>query len=95
MITTRRDYWTNLFAAAAILLGSIKTPYEEIKRRIVEVDEEKLPPAVLEQLVKYLPPPDTMGALAELKDQYNELAEAEQFAVVVSSDHLHATGSSF
>ena len=67
----------------AILLGSIKVPYEEIKRRVLELDEEKLTVAMIEQLIKYMPPPDQMKKLAELKDDYKDLAESEQFAVQV------------
>lgn len=69
----------------SILLGSIKVPYEEIKRRIVEMDEEKLDVAVVEQLIKYLPEPEQMKQLASLKDDYDGLAESEQFGCVMSS----------
>ena len=68
----------------AILLGSIKVPYEEIKRRIVEMDEENLSVAMIEQLIKYMPEPEQMTQLAELKNEYNTLAEPEQFGVKVS-----------
>ena len=68
---------------AAILLGSIKVPYEELKRRIVECDEENLTAGMLEQLLKYMPEPEQLGAMAELKKEYNDLAEPEQFGVVV------------
>jgi len=68
----------------AILLGSIKVPYEEIKRRILEMDEENLTVAMLEQLIRYMPPQDQINKLAQLKDEYNSLAEPEQFIVVVS-----------
>ena len=68
---------------SAILLGSIKVPYTELKRRIVEVDEEKLDVAQLEQLIRAMPEPEQMKQLAALKDEYDSLAEAEQFCVVV------------
>lgn len=68
----------------AILLGSIKVPYDEIKRRIVEMDEEKLDVAQIEQLIKYMPEPEQMKQLAALKDEYDTMAEPEQFAVTVS-----------
>lgn len=67
----------------AILLGSVKVPYEEIRRRIVEVDEENLTAALMEQLIKYLPSHDQMNQLAGLSSQYAQLAEPEQFVVVV------------
>ena len=72
---------------AAILLGSLKLPHEEIKRRIVEVDEENLPVAVVEQLIKYLPAQDQMNQLSALKDEYRSLAEPEQFGITVSPKH--------
>jgi len=68
---------------AAILLGSIKVPYMELKRRIVEVDEEKMEVAQLEQLIRYMPEPEQMSQLASLRDEYETLSEAEQFGVVV------------
>ena len=67
----------------AILLGSIKVPYKEIKRRILAVDQENLSAAMLEQLLKNMPEGDQMNQLAAMKDQYDELAEPEQFAIVV------------
>jgi len=70
---------------AAILLGSIKVPYMEMKRRIVEVDEEQLEVAQLEQLIRYMPEPEQMKQLAALNDEYDTLSEAEQFGVVVSN----------
>lgn len=67
----------------AILLGSIKVPYAELKRRIVEVDVDQLEVAQLEQLIRYMPEAEQMSQLATLKDEYDTLSEAEQFGVVV------------
>lgn len=72
-----------LWLLSAILLGSIKVPYEEIRRRILEVDEENLTVGLIEQLIKYLPEPEQMNQLAALKDQYSTLSDPEQFALVV------------
>ncbi|XP_059150637.1 protein diaphanous homolog 2-like isoform X2 [Physella acuta] len=69
----------------SILLASIKIPYTEIKRRIVSIDEANLTAAMLEQLIKYMPEPEEMKKLSELKEDYSELAEPEQFAVTMSS----------
>ena len=69
---------------SAILLGSIKVPYDEIKRRLLEMDEENLTSAMVEQLIKYMPDPDSMNQLAGLKDSYKDLSEPEQFCVTVS-----------
>ena len=60
-------------------------PYEEIKQRILRLDEEHLTPEMLEQLIKYMPEPEQLSALAELKAEYDSLAESEQFSVVVST----------
>ncbi len=76
--------WLLVVSFAAILLGSITVPYEELKRRIIEVDEDQLTPQVVEQLIKYMPQPEQMSQLAELKGEYKHLAEPEQFGVVVS-----------
>ena len=88
MILNSWKFWKDLVIwidiVAAILLGSVKVPYEEIKRRIVEVDEEQLSSHMIEQLIQYMPSPDQMSQLAGLKDEYATLAESEQFAVVVS-----------
>ena len=65
------------------MLGSIKVPYAELKRRIVEVDVDQLEVAQLEQLIRYMPEAEQMSQLATLKDEYDTLSEAEQFGVVV------------
>uniref|UniRef100_A0A803V693 Diaphanous related formin 2 n=1 Tax=Ficedula albicollis TaxID=59894 RepID=A0A803V693_FICAL len=69
----------------SIFLGSFRLPYEEIKNIILEVDEEKLSESLVQNLVKNLPEQKELNALAELKDEYNDLAEPEQFGVVMSS----------
>uniref|UniRef100_A0A8C3V1R0 Protein diaphanous homolog 2 n=1 Tax=Catharus ustulatus TaxID=91951 RepID=A0A8C3V1R0_CATUS len=72
-------------AELSIFLGSFRLPYEEIKNIILEVDEEKLSESLIQNLVKNLPEQKELNALAELKDEYNDLAEPEQFGVVMSS----------
>ena len=59
--------------------------YDDVKRCILRCDVESLPDSVLQQLISYLPPPDQLKRLQEFKAQYNDLTEAEQFAVTVSS----------
>lgn len=59
-------------------------PFSEIKRRILEVDEENLNTAIIEQLLRYMPEPEQMKQIASLKDQYQDLADPEQFAVEVA-----------
>ncbi|XP_060105384.1 protein diaphanous homolog 2 [Heteronotia binoei] len=69
----------------SIFLGSFRMPYEEIKNIILEVDEEKLSEALIQNLVKNLPEQKELSALAELKNEYDDLCEPEQFGVVMSS----------
>ena len=74
------------FFTPAIMLGSIKCPYAEVRRRILAVDEENLSELFIESLLKYMPEPGQMKQLAEFKDDYDSLAEPEQFAVTVSGE---------
>nr|UIX27111.1 diaph-b [Tauphaedusa tau] len=69
----------------SILLSSIKLSYEDIKNRILAVDEENLSVGILEQLIKSIPQPNDLKKLADLKECYSDLAEPEQFVVVMSS----------
>jgi len=48
------------------------------------MDEDKFDVAQIEQLIKYMPEPEQMKQLADLKDDYDSLSEPEQFGVVVS-----------
>lgn len=43
---------------------------------------------ILESLIQYLPPPDQLKRLTELKVDYSELTEAEQFAYTVSTSEV-------
>ncbi|XP_029142084.1 protein diaphanous homolog 2 [Protobothrops mucrosquamatus] len=72
----------------SIFLGSFRMPYEEIKHIILEVDEAKLSEALIQNLVKNLPEQKELNALAELKNEYDDLCESEQFGVVMSSVKL-------
>ncbi|KAL8566717.1 hypothetical protein ACOMHN_050365 [Nucella lapillus] len=69
----------------SILLGSLKVPYKDIKKWVMTCDQEHLTASILEQLLKSMPDADTMNQMASLKDQYDELAEPEQFTVTMSS----------
>ncbi|XP_019392011.1 PREDICTED: protein diaphanous homolog 2 isoform X1 [Crocodylus porosus] len=69
----------------SIFLGSFRMPYEEIKNIILEVDEMKLSESLIQNLVKNLPEQKELSALAQLKDEYADLCEPEQFGVVMSS----------
>uniref|UniRef100_H9GK55 Diaphanous related formin 2 n=1 Tax=Anolis carolinensis TaxID=28377 RepID=H9GK55_ANOCA len=69
----------------SIFLGSFRMPYDEIKNIIIEVDEDKLSEALIQNLVKNLPEQKELSALAELRSEYEDLCEPEQFGVVMSS----------
>ncbi|XP_078219693.1 protein diaphanous homolog 2 isoform X5 [Callithrix jacchus] len=69
----------------SIFLGSYRMPYEEIRNIILEVKEDMLSEALIQNLVKHLPEQKVLNELAELKDEYDDLCEPEQFGVVMSS----------
>jgi diaphanous 2 len=57
--------------------------YDDIKRAILHCDESVLSDSVLQQLIQYMPTPEQLKKLEEYKEQYDSLAEAEQFSVTV------------
>lgn len=69
----------------SILLGGpLKhLKYGDVKRSILRCDTSILSANILEQLILYLPPPDQLKRLEQFKSDYNDLTEAEQFAVTV------------
>ncbi|XP_042274121.1 protein diaphanous homolog 1-like isoform X2 [Thunnus maccoyii] len=69
----------------SIFLGSFRIPYEDIKNAILEVNEKILTESMVQNLVKQLPAPEQLSVLGEMKDEYDDLAESEQFGVVMSS----------
>ncbi|XP_030069397.1 protein diaphanous homolog 1 isoform X2 [Microcaecilia unicolor] len=69
----------------SIFLGSFRMPYQEIKNVILEVNETVLTESLVQNLIKQMPEPEQLKMVAELKDEYNDLAEAEQFGVVIST----------
>ncbi|XP_043925014.1 protein diaphanous homolog 1 [Protopterus annectens] len=69
----------------SIFLGSFRMPYQEIKNVILEVNEKVLTESMVQNLIKQIPEQEQLHMLAELKDEYDELAEPEKFGVVISS----------
>ncbi|XP_056294927.1 protein diaphanous homolog 1 [Pseudoliparis swirei] len=69
----------------SIFLGSFRIPYEEIKDAVLEVNEKVLTESIVQSLIKLLPVQEQLSVLGEMKDDYNDLAESEQFGVVMSS----------
>ncbi|XP_054454189.1 protein diaphanous homolog 1-like [Anoplopoma fimbria] len=68
----------------SIFLGSFRVPYEEIKNAVLEVNEKVLTESMVQSLIKLLPVAEQLSVLAEMKDEYDDLAESEQFGVVMS-----------
>ncbi|XP_068921383.1 protein diaphanous homolog 2 [Petaurus breviceps papuanus] len=69
----------------SIFLGSYRMSYEDIKNIILEVNEDMLSESLIHNLVKHLPEQNELSALAQLKNEYDDLCEPEQFGVVMSS----------
>ncbi|XP_072529478.1 protein diaphanous homolog 1 [Salminus brasiliensis] len=69
----------------SIFLGSNRLPYEEMKNVILEVNEKVLTENMVQSLLKLLPEQEQLNVLLEMKDEYDDLAESEQFGVVISS----------
>lgn len=69
----------------SIFLGSFRMPYEEIKNVILEVNEAVLTESMVQNLIKQMPEPEQLKMLSELRDEYDGLAEAEQFGVVMGT----------
>uniref|UniRef100_F7C147 Diaphanous related formin 1 n=1 Tax=Monodelphis domestica TaxID=13616 RepID=F7C147_MONDO len=69
----------------SIFLGSFRMPYQEIKTVILEVNETVLTESMVQNLIKQMPEPEQLKMLSELKDEYDDLAESEQFGVVMGA----------
>lgn len=68
-----------------LLNGSLKhMNYDDIKRALLQCDEQILTENVTEQLIQYLPPADQLNKLQNFKDSYSQLTEAEQFCIKMS-----------
>lgn len=67
-----------------LLGGSLKhLSYQDVKKCILRCDDSVLTDNVLQQLINYLPSPDQLHKLEEYRSQYDDLTEAEQFAITV------------
>ncbi|XP_028397686.1 protein diaphanous homolog 1-like [Dendronephthya gigantea] len=68
----------------SIFLGSQKTSFENFRKMILNCDEN-LKESAIEALLRYLPSAAELKKLGGMKDKYDELSEAEQFACTMSS----------
>lgn len=67
-----------------LLGGSLKhLTHEQIKQCILRCDTSILNPNVIQQLIQYLPPPDQLKRLQEIKNTGDELSGAEKFAATL------------
>ncbi len=58
--------------------------YKDVRNMVLSCDQERLTEQLLEQLSKYMPSRDEMIQLMSYRDKVSDLAEAEQFGVIVS-----------
>merc|ERR550519_154791 len=65
-----------------LLGGALKhVSYNDLRKCILRCDTSVLNESLLQSLIQYLPSPDQLKRLKEHEDHYDELAEAEQFAI--------------
>ncbi|OXB79450.1 UNVERIFIED_CONTAM: hypothetical protein H355_008345, partial [Colinus virginianus] len=69
----------------SIFLGSLRMPYEEIRKVILEIDEEKLTETFVQSIMKNLPEQEVINAIVAFRDEYDDLSESEQFIIVMDS----------
>ena len=68
-----------------LLGGSLKhISYEELRKCILRCDTNVLTENLLQSLIQYIPAPDQLNRLKEYEKDYDNLAEAEQFAISIS-----------
>eukprot|EP00095_Tigriopus_kingsejongensis_P005027 maker-scaffold139_size317827-snap-gene-2.29 protein:Tk05027 transcript:maker-scaffold139_size317827-snap-gene-2.29-mRNA-1 annotation:"protein diaphanous-like isoform x2" len=70
----------------SILLGGpLKhISYDDLKKCILRCDTEVLTENLLQSLIQYIPAPDQLNRLKEFEKDYDDLSEAEQFAINIS-----------
>ncbi|XP_015602244.1 protein diaphanous isoform X7 [Cephus cinctus] len=69
-----------------LLGGTLKhMSYEEVKSCLLRCEGPVVSDNVLQGLLQYLPPPDQLTKLQTYKEQYEDLTEAEQFCVTIST----------
>lgn len=68
-----------------ILGGALKhISYEDLRKCIQRCDTSVLTENLLQALIQYIPAPDQLNRLKEFENEYENLAEAEQFAISIS-----------
>ena len=65
--------------------GALKhISYEDLRKCILRCDTTVLTENLLQSMINYIPPPDMLNRLKEFESDYDNLAEAEQFAISIS-----------
>lgn len=68
-----------------LLGGSLKhLSHEQIRTCLLRCDTTILGPSVLQQLIQYLPPPDQLKRLQEIRARGEDLSRAEAFAATIA-----------
>lgn len=68
-----------------LLGGALKhISYEELRKCILRCDTSVLTENLLQSLIHYIPAPDQLTRLKDFESEYDNLAEAEQFAISIS-----------
>ncbi|XP_034951214.1 protein diaphanous isoform X2 [Chelonus insularis] len=69
-----------------LLNGTLKhMTHEEVKSCLLRCEGPVIDDNVLQGLIQYLPPPDQLNKLQQYKDCFDDLTEAEQFCVTIST----------
>ncbi|XP_076629979.1 diaphanous related formin 1 isoform X1 [Colletes latitarsis] len=69
-----------------LLSGTLKhMSFEQVKSCLLKCEGPVISDNILQGLIQYLPPPDLLSKLQLYKDQFDDLTEAEQFCVTIST----------
>ncbi|XP_017883364.1 protein diaphanous isoform X2 [Ceratina calcarata] len=69
-----------------LLNGTLKhVSYEDVKSCLLKCEGPVISDNILQGLIQYLPPADQLTKLQAYKDQYDDLTEAEQFCITIST----------
>lgn len=68
----------------SIFLGSLKLAHKEVRKLIMNCDQVVLTESAVNSLLKYLPSPDQMQQLGNMKESFDDLSDPEQFVCLLS-----------
>jgi hypothetical protein len=73
-----------IFAFLAIMFTQLKSTPQQFRQWLLACDSEHLTADLLAQLDKSFPTPEELKKLSELKNEINDLPDAEQYFCAVS-----------